>query len=232
MRRGFLAVAGAMTLLIAAACSDRIVTDPGRGLVPRGGNRTSAAGFTSVDEAIDGSGHCANGNPGVNCNIYDDKEHVWLNGGPIGSALGAGQYLFAVLAPSGQSDPNDGALDLLSSDDYTHRTFSVDAVGNVTYTSDHTLDGNQIRLMPYADTPNPGGVYIMAICKYTTANPSTGDGAPGVVPKDCKYDAFKVSSDGTVTLASDLTVLKDAAGGYKTTYAWNITKDVDKTTVK
>jgi hypothetical protein len=41
-----------------------------------------------------------------------------------------------------------------------------------------------IRLFPYADTTNPGGVYILAIC-------SLGEGYP-VDPRDCKYDAFKV----------------------------------------
>jgi hypothetical protein len=39
-------------------------------------------------------------------------------------------------------------------------------------------------LFPFADTPNPGGVYIMAICKL----PASGS----VNPRDCKYDAFKV----------------------------------------
>jgi hypothetical protein len=42
----------------------------------------SGAGFTTVNEAMDGSGHCENGNPGVNCNLYDGKQYVWLNGGP------------------------------------------------------------------------------------------------------------------------------------------------------
>ncbi len=41
-----------------------------------------------------------------------------------------------------------------------------------------------IRLFPYSDTTNPGGVYIMAIC-------SLDEGYP-VEPRDCKYDAFKV----------------------------------------
>ncbi|HEY5730911.1 MAG TPA: hypothetical protein VIS72_12730 [Anaerolineales bacterium] len=41
-----------------------------------------------------------------------------------------------------------------------------------------------IRLFPYSDTTNPGGVYIMAIC-------SLDEGYP-VDPRDCKYDAFKV----------------------------------------
>jgi len=47
-----------------------------------------------------------------------------------------------------------------------------------------------IRLYPYADTTNPGGVYILAVC-------SLDDGYP-VSPRDCKYDAFKVK-EGRVT---------------------------------
>lgn len=41
-----------------------------------------------------------------------------------------------------------------------------------------------IRLFPYSDTTNPGGVYIMAICRLDEGYP--------VDPRDCKYDAFKV----------------------------------------
>jgi hypothetical protein len=41
-----------------------------------------------------------------------------------------------------------------------------------------------IRLYPYSDTTNPGGVYIMAICSLDKGYP--------VEPRDCKYDAFKV----------------------------------------
>jgi hypothetical protein len=48
-----------------------------------------------------------------------------------------------------------------------------------------------IRLYPYADTWNPGGVYILAIC-------SLEDGYP-VEPRDCKYDAFKVKHGAVVT---------------------------------
>ena len=60
----------------------------------------SGAGYATVDTAVDGNGHCKNGNPAVNCNQYDGKEFVWLNGGPAANGLGPdGQYFFAVLAP-------------------------------------------------------------------------------------------------------------------------------------
>src|SRR5262245_31072262 len=77
----------------------------------------AGAGFTTVNESVDGSGHCKNGNPGVNCNIYDGKQFVWLNGGPSANGLSPdGQYFFAVLSPGGQADPNDGTAKNLSDD--------------------------------------------------------------------------------------------------------------------
>jgi hypothetical protein len=189
----------------------------------------TSAGYTSVDTTIDGPGHCANGNPNVNCNIYDAKESVWLNGGPAAFS-GDGTYFFAVLDPSGQADPNDGSAALLSLDAHTNRTFSVSG-GVVSYSGGHDFDTTsaapdlgKIRLVNYADTSNPGGVYILAICSLANGYP--------VVPSDCKYDAFKIKAAGTVSTASDLTISKDANGSNKNTFGWTIGKSVDKTIVK
>jgi hypothetical protein len=161
----------------------------------------TGAGYTTVNTAVDGSGHCKNGNPGVNCNIYDGKEFVWLNGGPAANGLGPdGRYFFAVLVPGGQPNPNDGGAKNLSDDydAYSNRTFTVTNGEVSAYAGTHLFDSGAgggahpngkppfIRLFPYADTTNPGGVYIMAIC-------SLGAGYP-VVPRSCKYDAFKVQS--------------------------------------
>jgi hypothetical protein len=194
------------------------------------------AAFTTVNETADGTGHCQNGNPNVNCNIYDGKQFVWMNGGPVTAALGDGTYFFAVLVPGGQGgneNPNDGTplnlSDLPGGDVYGDRTFSISG-GVISYTGPHDFANNKIRLMPYDDTTNPGGVYILAIC-------SLADGYP-VNPSDCKYDAFKVKlGEPCVTncgpgVADDLTVTKGADGTYKTTWTWNIAKAVDKTLVK
>jgi hypothetical protein len=172
MRRLLLLVAGC-----ALACA---------ALAPAAG-AVSGAGYTTVNTAVDGGNHCKNGNPAVNCNIYDGKEFVWLNGGPAANGLGPdGQYFFAVLAPGGQPDPNDGGAKNLSDDfdAYTNRTFTVSGGEVSAYGGTHSFDSPLIRLFPYADTTNPGGVYIMAIC-------SLGTGYP-VAPRSCKYDAFKV----------------------------------------
>jgi hypothetical protein len=172
MRRLLLLVA-----VTAAACA----------LIAPAAGAVSGAGYTTVNTAVDGGNHCKNGNPAVNCNIYDGKEFVWLNGGPAANGLGPdGQYFFAVLVPGGQPDPNDGGAKNLSDDFDTvaNRTFTVTGGEVSAYGGTHTFDSPFIRLFPYADTTNPGGVYIMAICSLDRGYP--------VAPRDCKYDAFKV----------------------------------------
>ena len=170
--------------------------------VPGAARAVSGAGYTTYNEHVDGTGHCKNS--AINCNIYDSKDAVWLNGGPAGNGLSPdGYYFFAVLSPGGQADPNDGAPDLLSTDSVAERTFQIDG-GEVfanlgTHDTDsgagpagpNAPDGSPpfIRLMPYDDTPNPGGVYIMAICYLGSDSANL---ATSVDPHDCKYDAFKV----------------------------------------
>jgi len=158
-------------------------------LLPAAASAVSGAGYTTVNTAVDGSGHCKNGNPAVNCNIYDGKQYVWLNGGPAANGLGPdGQYFFAVLAPGGQPNPNDGGPKNLSDDfdTFQNRTFTVTNGEVSAYGGTHDKQIPLIRLAPYADTTNPGGVYIMAICSLDAGYP--------VAPKSCKYDAFKVKS--------------------------------------
>ena len=191
--------------------------------LPAGSTPTTGAAFTTVNETVDGTGHCKNGNPAVNCNIYDGKQYVWMNGGPLAASIGPGTYFFAVLDPGGQADPNDGAPKNLSDDfdAYTDRTFSISG-GTISYSGPHDFANNKIRLADYADTTNPGGVYIMAICSLAGGSP--------VDPSSCKYDAFKVQAT-EVQHGLAPTVTKDAAGSYTNTYTWNISKDVDKTEV-
>jgi hypothetical protein len=193
-------------------------------LAPGSAFAVSGAAFTTVNEGLDGTGHCQNGNPAVNCNIYDDKDTVWLNGGPSVAYVGDGSYFFAVLEPGGQADPNDDTAKNLSDDfdTYGDRTFSVSG-GTVGYLGGHTFDSDKIRLADYADTSNPGGVYILAIC-------SLGDGYP-VDPSDCKYDAFKIQ-EGDITAGLPLEITKDASGSNDDTFSWTIAKAVDKTRVE
>ncbi len=180
--------------------------------------------FTSVNQAVDGTGKCMNGNPLVNCNLYAGKPYVWLNGGPTGNKLGPdGKFFFAVLAPGGQQDPNDGGAKNLSDDfdSYKNRTFTV-TNGEVSgYTGTHDFDSGAgtgprlpnrlaplLRLYPFADTGNQGGVYIMAVCSIGP----TGAAYP-VDPKKCKYDAFKAPfADSTPPVCILASTGKNSAG--------------------
>jgi hypothetical protein len=214
-RRSRLRGSARLSLAALAALAALAVAAPTAGAV-------SGAAFTTVNEAVDGAGHCQNGNPAVNCNIYDGKQFVWLNGGPAAAALGDGTYFFAVLVPGGQLDPNDGGAKNLSdgaNGTFQTRTFSV-AGGTVSYPTPpgtHDFADNKIRLMPYDDTTNPGGVYILAICSLAKGYP--------VNPSTCKYDAFKVQAGEVVK--EDLAVEKTAAGTFKRTFDWTVRKTVD-----
>jgi hypothetical protein len=190
----------------------------------------TGAGFTTVNEsstAGDGTDHCKNGSPLINCNIYDGKQYVWLNGGPDVAYVGDGTYFFAVLVPGGQPSPNDGATKNLSdgaNGAYTTRTFTVSG-GTVTYDQPpgtHDFDSNKIRLMPYDNTTNPGGVYIMAICYL---GPIGGPVDYPVDPSDCKYDAFKIREGAPAP--EKLVTEKDAAASFTRTFSWTVVKTVD-----
>jgi len=154
-----------------------------------------------------------------------------------------GDYFFTVLEPGGQPNPNDqGAIaDKNLSDDYDcylNRVFTVTDGEVSAYTGDssclapydtfkvpHWLDSGAppgpkpngsppyIRLFPYSDTTNPGGVYILAIC-------SLDEGYP-VDPRDCKYDAFKVKK-GKLPYSFMLSGIK-----FKDVYADGVKDDTD-----
>lgn len=156
------------------------------------------ATFTTINAEYDGyepRDLCLNSS--VNCNVYSYEAFVWLNGGPAANTLlPDGKYFFAVLVPGGQSNPNDGGTGNLSDDYdcYLNRTFTV-TNGEVSgYAGSsfcasyppHNFDRGKIRLFPYAESTNSGGVYVLAVC-------SLGDGSSYPVnPDDCAYDAFKV----------------------------------------
>src|SRR3954447_968853 len=173
---------------------------------------TKAVSTTTNVTASTGSGSCVNGPPAgdpTNCNIYRAKEDVWLSGLP--TDLADGSYFLAVLDPGGQNDPNDGSPGLLSTDSQADRTFTL-SNGQITATSTstHEFFNNRVQLAPYADTPNPGGVYILAVCAYTGSR---------VDPSFCKFDAFKVKTND-VPDAVPLTIVKDANGAYDNKYTW------------
>ena len=144
----------------------------------------------------------------VNFNIYAAKTDVYLNGGP-GKGAGTnapglvpnGVYIFMVTSPDGQ---------LLSTDNAECRQVRVEdglIKGAVVVPSgcQHNNGSLQpggataVQLMPYSDTPNPGGEYkawLTPADKYVCPlNVVTCDaGRNGFVNSESKTDNFKVNS--------------------------------------
>jgi hypothetical protein len=144
----------------------------------------------------------------VNFNIYPSKDAVYLDGGPgpgapqTAAGLDDGRYVFQVTDPSGRR--------LLSTDAAGCRQFDVNGgiITNVVATGCQHVTGSDIdhgattvQLMPYDDTPNPGGVYkVWATlaanyrCSLDVVDCGYKPGANvhGFVPSDSKTDNFKV----------------------------------------
>jgi hypothetical protein len=157
----------------------------------------------------------------VNFNIYPSKEAVYLDGGPgpgapqTAAGLDDGRYVFQVTDPSGKV--------LLSSDRARCRQFDV-LNGIITAVVDTDCEHKTgldidhgavtVQLMPYNNTPNPGGVYkvwvtevndFLAGCaKYGVNNglnvvdcgSKIGGNAHGFIPSHSKTDNFKVKTAG------------------------------------
>jgi len=160
----------------------------------------------------------------VNFNQYPSKEAVYLDGGPgpgappTAAGLDDGIYVFQVTDPSGKT--------LLSTDFARCRQFEVvDGVisGVVDTDCEHAtgLDMDHgavtVQLMPYDDTPNPGGVYkvwvvrvedyLMGCEELGITNGldviDAGDAAGnrhGFIPAHCKTDNFKVKQGPIVEI--------------------------------
>lgn len=167
----------------------------------------------------------------VNANIYSNKHNVHLNGGPPLSAppgaagLDDGDYYFQVTDPSGavllSSDPlqcrrirvADGVIKGSVNLDGSLNNTSVGLNSNSTPCPHHVhtdgtkpaaLNARTVHLMPYVDTPNPGGVYkvwvmevahLPAGCDPTQVDCTALQGGGrfhGFIPAFSKTDNFKV----------------------------------------
>jgi len=179
--------------LILAILSTALLSVPLRAHAPSG------AIFTTV---ADGSE--------VNANIYPSKDAVYLDGGPgpgapqTAAGLDDGRYIFQVTDPSGKK--------LLSTDAARCRQFDVanGIITNVVATGCQHKTGLDIdhgaltvQLMPYLDTPNPGGVYkvwVTLVANYkclasvVDCGYKPGSNVHGFVAADSKTDNFKVRS--------------------------------------
>ena len=155
----------------------------------------------------------------VNANIYDSRDDVYLDGGPgpgapaTAAGLDDGTYVFQVTNPSGAT--------LLSLDEARCRQFTVAGglISGVVVTGCEHLTGLDIdqgaatvQLMPYAETPNNGGVYkvwVVEVGDFLAGCAALGvpngldvvdcGNAPGnrhgFVPSHSKTDNFKVRDD-------------------------------------
>lgn len=187
----------------------------------------SGAIHTSTDPAADGGNFCDNGNPKqttpiVDCNLYQGKQYVWLDGGPKNKGdtiLPAGEYFFAVLVPGTQPNPNDPTTSSANpgnlscptvgcADPVGNRTFTIGSDGKIsTYTGTHQSDStysstNGLMIRACLGT---GGSFCPPY--FDTTNPGGvydmavcylgpvgGPLATSVTASSCKYDNFKVKS--------------------------------------
>jgi len=168
-------------------------------LVPLRASAPSGAIFTTVADGTE-----------VNYNIYQAKEDVYLDGGPgpgapqSAAGLDDGVYVFQVTDPSGKT--------LLSTDPAGCRLFTVSkgiivstAPSGCPHVTGVDVDYNAVtvRLMPFDDTPNPGGeykVWVTLLDDYVCENnlnlvdcgPKKQGAAHGFIPRHTKTDNFKV----------------------------------------
>ncbi|HEX6031144.1 MAG TPA: hypothetical protein VFY90_06915 [Tepidiformaceae bacterium] len=181
----------------------------------------SGAIFTTV---VDGSE--------VNFNHYDAKEDVYLDGGPGPGApqeaagLDDGTYVFMVTDPSGKK--------LLSTDAARCRQFTV-ADGVITgvvaqldgceHDTGTDIDHNAttVQLMPYDDTPNPGGVYKVwvtfladfPVACLATVDCSAAGTKHGFDTGHTKTDNFKVGRQNGVVEIDTLFFQDTNGDGHK-----------------
>jgi hypothetical protein len=172
----------------------------GAGIVFAAGSAPSGAIFTTLPDGSE-----------VNFNSFDSKDMVYLDGGPgpgapaTAAGLDDGTYVFQVTNPSGKV--------LLSTDPAKCRRFTVSggiitgvvAAGGCEHKTGLDVDhgATTMQLIPYADTPNNGGVY--KVWATTVANYLAGcvmlghDNGLDLV--DCGYDAG-VAVHGFIPAAS------------------------------
>jgi hypothetical protein len=196
----------------------------------------SGAAFTTFDATLGG---CLDSPNGINCNHYTAKDKVYMSGGPTAAGLSNGTYFFAVLTPGSQnggfvdgatgnlSDTtvggttgDSGSGDLVATRTFTVTNHEISFYGGTHATGTSPNGRAIIGLAPFDDTDNPGGVYILAVCKVGATSPS-----------ECKFDAFKVDTANPPAVA-ELIVTKDANASYDRTFHWAVQKQVDKTVVK
>jgi len=121
---------------------------------------TACLGSIALAAPISGAIFTSDIDGNVNVNHYAAKADVYLNGGPTNdncdaAAVDDGVYVFQITNPSGTV--------LLSEDDISVREFTVSG-GVIVSANNHAVTpadcgGVRVQMIPFADTPNNGGVY-------------------------------------------------------------------------
>ena len=154
-------------------------------------NKVSAAGFSGKIYTSTFNGQF------VPANKYSSKDAVYLNGGPVhegAQGLPDGTYYFQVTGPSGN--------DLLSTDPAICRQLIVangviaaaDGPACQHPTGIPQSDGSRpVKLMPFNDTPNPGGNYKAWLIQKTNNTTVASDGIHiNFKNSDAKSEIFRV----------------------------------------
>jgi hypothetical protein len=140
----------------------------------------------------------------VNGNVYENKEDVYLNGGPQNqnaNGLPDGTYYFQVTDPSGAT--------LLSTDPAVCRQAAV-VGGKMAGAAQASIDAGcahangdfdasngttPVQLIPYNDTPNAGGEYKVWLIKNAGATVGEDGITLSFSNPDSKTDNFKIRND-------------------------------------
>jgi hypothetical protein len=189
-------IIGFLSLLVVAGAVGSI----GRDSTPASAHQSTGAIFTTLFNGAE-----------VNTNTFTSKDDVYLDGGPgpgakaTAAGLTDGSYVFQVTDPSGKK--------LLSTDNARCRQFTVSGgliagvvpAGGCEHQTGVDLDHGSavIQLIPFLDTPNPGGVYkvwVTFLSDYTTTFGCSLDAVDctakgtfhGFGPAHSKTDNFKV----------------------------------------
>lgn len=140
----------------------------------------------------------------VNKNIYSDKNDVYLNGGPQNEQAAGlapdGRYYFQITDPSGAVLLSQDAIECRVLVVANGRIAGIDPAASCSHpvgvfnAANGTLP---VQMMPFADTPNPGGEYkawVTPVSAYDPARCNDGrrHGAHGFCDADSKTDNFKV----------------------------------------
>jgi len=126
----------------------------------------------------------------INGNIYDSKDAVYLNGGPVHNQnLTDGSYFVQVTTPDGATvlgtsvgSPDSETPAIVSQGSFASCLQLSKIVGNIVVAA----DGTTSWVAGYNDTTNPGGVYKVWVSS-----------AKDFAPSCSKTDNFKVNTTGT-----------------------------------